>query len=191
MLFRQKFLEGIRRGAVTLAFRRWTKPTVKAGGTLLTPVGRLRIAAVEEIDAADITDADARKAGFENAGAVREELNQRSAGRVYRIRIKLAGPDPRISLRNKADFSPDDLENLRTRLARLDKASARGHWTLALLKLVARRPAVRAAELADEFGLPTARLKLDVRKLKNLGLTESLSTGYRISPRGRALLDHL
>jgi ribosomal protein S19E (S16A) len=28
-----------------------------------------------------------------------------------------------------------------------------------------------------------------VRKLKELGLTESLEVGYRLSPRGRALLD--
>jgi hypothetical protein len=30
-----------------------------------------------------------------------------------------------------------------------------------------------------------------VRKLKALGLTESLDVGYRISPRGQALLDAL
>jgi hypothetical protein len=32
---------------------------------------------------------------------------------------------------------------------------------------------------------------LNVRKLKHLGLTESLGTGYRLSPRGEALLDSL
>jgi hypothetical protein len=31
----------------------------------------------------------------------------------------------------------------------------------------------------------------DVRKLKELGLTESLEVGYRLSPRGRALLARL
>jgi hypothetical protein len=30
--------------------------------------------------------------------------------------------------------------------------------------------------------------KLDVRKLKELGLTESLPVGYRLSPRGEFLL---
>jgi hypothetical protein len=30
--------------------------------------------------------------------------------------------------------------------------------------------------------------KADVRKLKELGLTESLEVGYRLSPRGRAVL---
>jgi hypothetical protein len=34
-----------------------------------------------------------------------------------------------------------------------------------------------------------APFKLDVRKLKRLGLTESLEVGYRLSPRGRAFID--
>jgi hypothetical protein len=33
--------------------------------------------------------------------------------------------------------------------------------------------------------------KLDVRKLKELGLTESLKIGYRLSPRGIAVLERL
>jgi ribosomal protein S19E (S16A) len=33
--------------------------------------------------------------------------------------------------------------------------------------------------------------KRRVRQLKELGLTESLEVGYRLSPRGRAVLDGL
>jgi len=40
-------------------------------------------------------------------------------------------------------------------------------------------------------GLEKEAFKLNVRKLKNLGLTESLGTGYRISPRGRSVLERL
>ena len=47
MLFRQHVLAEIASGDVTLAFRRWTKPTVKAGGTLRTAVGVLAIDAVD------------------------------------------------------------------------------------------------------------------------------------------------
>ncbi len=36
MLFRMRFLDGIRKGDVTLAFRRWRRPSVREGGTLLT-----------------------------------------------------------------------------------------------------------------------------------------------------------
>ncbi len=57
-----------------------------------------------------------------------------------------------------------------------------------MLRTIHDRPGVRAADLAVDFGRERAAFKLDVRKLKELGLTESLSTGYRLSPRGRALL---
>jgi predicted transcriptional regulator len=55
-----------------------------------------------------------------------------------------------------------------------------------VLGLIAERPATRAPDLAASLGRETAPFKADVRKLKELGLTESLEVGYRLSPRGRA-----
>ncbi len=63
-----------------------------------------------------------------------------------------------------------------------------GPWTIATLRLIGDRPGVRAAELAAAAGRERLPFKADVRKLKELGLTESLEVGYRLSPRGRALL---
>jgi hypothetical protein len=77
---------------------------------------------------------------------------------------------------------------LRLRLARLDRASSHGSWTTEVLRAIAERPGVRAADLAASFGRETQPFKLDVRKLKNLGLTLSLEVGYRVSPRGEAYL---
>ena len=48
---------------------------------------------------------------------------------------------------------------------------------------------MRAPDLAASLGRETLPFKRDVRKLKELGLTESLEVGYRLSPRGRAYLD--
>jgi DNA-binding Lrp family transcriptional regulator len=45
-----------------------------------------------------------------------------------------------------------------------------------------------AGELAEQLGFEKPWLKLQIRKLKELGLTESLSPGYRLSPRGHRLL---
>jgi hypothetical protein len=59
-----------------------------------------------------------------------------------------------------------------------------------VLRAVAENPGVPAADLAANFGRDRDAFKLDVRKLKELGLTESLRPGYRISPRGTALLAH-
>jgi hypothetical protein len=55
--------------------------------------------------------------------------------------------------------------------------------------LIGERPEVRAGDLADALGREKPAFKLDVRKLKALGLTESLPVGYRLAPRGRALLE--
>ena len=57
-----------------------------------------------------------------------------------------------------------------------------------MLETIAAQPATRAADLAAQFGRETLPFKTDVRKLKNLGLTESLEVGYRLSPRGAAYL---
>jgi hypothetical protein len=57
-----------------------------------------------------------------------------------------------------------------------------------VLRLIADRPGTRAADLAAELGREKLPFKAEVRKLKELGLTESLQVGYRLSPRGRAYL---
>jgi hypothetical protein len=63
-----------------------------------------------------------------------------------------------------------------------------GPWTISVLRLIAWLPEHRAAELAAQSSVEKEWLKLNIRKLKNLGLTESLTVGYRLSPRGAALL---
>jgi hypothetical protein len=187
MLFDRRALRGIASGEVTVAFRRWLRPTVKAGGTLRTRVGVLAIESVEPIEPAQITDADARRAGYLDRAAVLSSL--RPEGRLYRVTFRLAGPDPRVALRRRAELSPAERVGLDRRLARLDAASRHGPWTSEVLRLIASRPETRAAELAADLGREKAPFKADVRKLKELGLTESLDVGYRLSPRGRAYLE--
>ena len=191
MLFKRAFLDGIASGEITVAFRRWTRPTVRAGGTLKTAVGLLAIDSVERVSAEAITETEARRAGYSSLGALMAELDSRNEGEIYRIELRLAGPDPRIALRERADLSGEELAALRKRLARLDGASPVGPWTLAVLRLIERNPGVRAGDLAPQVGQERAPFKVNVRKLKALGLTESLETGYRLSPRGRALLDSI
>ncbi len=191
MLFKERFWPGIADGSVTLAFRRWKRPTVRAGGTLQSPVGLLAIDSVDSIDDSAISEADARRAGFESRDDLLKELGQRQ-GDLYRIAFHVAGPDPRLALRERDTLSEDDLADVSARLARLDAASSDGPWTAAVLRLIGESAGTRAADLAAQLGGPDlARFKSRVRRLKNLGLTESLDVGYRISPRGRAFLDHL
>jgi hypothetical protein len=107
------------------------------------------------------------------------------------VRVRFAGTDPRIALRNTDDLSDADVAELTTRLDRLDRASTHGPWTRQMLRMIAEQPHVRAPDLAASVGRQTAPFKNDVRKLKALGLTISHSPGYELSPRGWALLDRL
>jgi hypothetical protein len=186
MLFTQDDLRRVAAGEITLALRRWRRPTVKAGGALRTRVGVLAIESVDEIEPEQVTDADARRAGRPDRAALLASL--RGEGRLYRIGFHLAGPDPRIALRERADLSAEERADLDRRLGRLDAASRHGPWTVHVLRTIAERPATRAADLAAQLGREKAPFKADVRKLKELGLTESLEVGYRLSPRGRAYL---
>jgi hypothetical protein len=190
MLFKSRFHDGLASGRITVAFRRWRRPTVREGGTLLTPAGLLAIGAVDMVTETEITERDARRAGFASRIELLDELGTRE-GTLYRITFHRLGEDPRIALRRDTRLDDVHIADLSARLARLDGASPRGPWTRDVLKLIAARPAVRAGDLAATLGRDTRTFKLDVRKLKALGLTESLEVGYRLSPRGRAVLDRL
>jgi hypothetical protein len=188
MLIRPVDLARICDGAIDLAFRRWPRPRVLPGTKMRTSVGLIEVTSVDRVD--DITASDATR-----AGASREQLLALMAAKapqpIWRVGLRFAGADPRIALRSKARLSAAERVELATRLDRLDRASPTGAWTRQVLELVAANPARRAPDLAAMLGRETQPFKCDVRKLKELGLTESLEVGYRISPRGRALLRFL
>jgi hypothetical protein len=191
MLFEQRLWAGLADGTVTVTFRRWRRPRARAGGRHRTPAGVLAVDAVTVVDPAAITEDDARAAGFGSLAELRRQLDRHGDGPVYRVDFHHAGADPREALRQAGDLSAGELAQLRSRLARLDLAARNGPWTAATLRLIGERPQVRAADLAAAAGRDRLAFKADVRKLKELGLTESLEVGYRLSPRGRALLEGL
>jgi hypothetical protein len=187
VLLKQAVLAGIRDGCIHLAFRRWAKPTVKAGTELHTGIGLVGITAVETTSLAGITTAAARDAGYASRAALLAELGQRD-GTLYRIQMTYFGADPRLALRSTDKLSAAELADLLARLARLDRSAP---WTEAYPELVAAHPARRGADLAVLVGLETLAFKTRMRKLKALGLTESLETGYRLAPRGKPALPAL
>ena len=188
MLFRQAALDGIREGRITLAFRRWLRPTVRTGGTLMLPIGQIQIVDVKQITEDDVTEADARHAGHATRQALLDDLASRTEGALYRIELGPLGADPRIALRAQDSLSDDEVIKLKAKLAKLDANAAGGSWTWRVLELIRDQPAVRAGDICKVVGMERLPFKANVRKLKALGLTESLEIGYRLSPRGVALL---
>ncbi|SNY55466.1 hypothetical protein [Paractinoplanes atraurantiacus] len=190
MQMRPAELAAIRAGDIDLAFRRWERPRVKPGTRMRTAVGLVEITSVDRVPVRTLTAADARRAGAASLTALRQGLDRLHADRpVYRIGLKYAGADPRQALREAV---PDaaETETIAAWLDRLDRASPTGPWTRATLLLIDELPATRAPELAERMGRDTPSFKQNVRKLKERGLTESLDIGYRLSPRGAAVLDH-
>jgi hypothetical protein len=175
-------------GAITVQFRRWAIARVLAGRTYRTNAGRIDITSIRPVT--KVTKIDARRAGRPSAEQLLAELPGDPAHPLWRIEFALAtDADPRAAL--AADDGLDDAAaaELTMRLDRLDKASSHGPWTRQYLATIAERPGVRAPDLAASYGRETAPFKIDVRKLKNLGLTHSLAVGYELSPRGRAFLE--
>jgi hypothetical protein len=190
VLFEQRFRAGIAAGSVTVTFRRWRRSQVVAGRSYRTAGGIVDVASVTVVDPGSITDADAVRSGYGDAGALVADLRGDTALPLYRIEFQRSGrPDPRAELAADADLHDADIEEIDRRLDRLDQASRRGPWTRVTLRLIAARPATRAGDLSAELGRERDEFKIDVRKLKNLGLTESLEVGYRLSARGSAYLD--
>ena len=186
MLLRHDTLEKIRSGRVTLVFRRWERARVRAGTRLRTMIGVIQVSSVTAVP--DVTEADARPAGYDTAAALRADIPGEATNPLFRIEVGYAGPDPRIALRERSP-TPTELAEMTAALDRMDKTSPRGPWTRTVLGLIANRPAIRAGDLFGDAGYSDMKtFKRDVRRLKELGLTESLEVGYRLSPRGRAYL---
>lgn len=199
MQFRQHDREAIASGKVTTTFRRWRSPQARVGGQYRLGEIVIEVTAVDQINPAEISVADARSAGHESPEAVLESIqrNQRKSGDphapLYRVSFRCLGEqtDPRSVLAADAEIDSTQAAEIGERLAKMDARSRHGPWTRATLEAIALSPGRRAAELAAEQGRETPRFKTDVRKLKALGLTISLEVGYELSPRGRVVLDAL
>ena len=189
MLIEKRLHAGIRDGTVTVMFRRWRRRQVTPGNVYRTAAGRVIVESVNEVSPDRIRLADALAAGYRTVAEAVADLRGDESDPVYLLRLRYVDePDPREQLAHDTDLSTSDVEEITRRLARMDRSSTRGPWTEETLDIIGRRPAVRAGDLADELGRDMLPFKVDVRKLKNLGLTLSLEKGYRLSPRGEAYL---
>lgn len=189
MMIRPAELAAIKSGEIDLAFRRWDRARVRPGTRMRTAVGLIEVTAVEQVTVSALRAPQARRAGAASLAALKQALAHHEERPVFQVTLQYAGADPRETLREQV---PDaaEIETILAALDRLDRASPHGPWTRASLELIDAHPEVRAPELAARLGRETQSWKTDVRKLKEKGLTESLAIGYRLSPRGEAVLDH-
>jgi hypothetical protein len=188
MLFKQKHLEGIKEGNISLAFRKWKKLQVNAGSLVKTSVGVIRIISTEKIDIAAITDADAQKAGFLSAQSLIQLLEGQKEGEIYRIEVAFDSENPAAEPGAEVTMDEEELQTLKDALDNLDKYSKIGKWTTKTLVAIQENPRMKAADLAIKAKKEKEWLKLNIRKLKALGLTISHEPGYTLTPKGEAYL---
>lgn len=192
LLFQKRFQAGIVDGAVRLTFRLWDKPHVKVGGRYrVHPIGVVEVDAVSQVRLADITEADARAGGFVDRAELLAYLKPvakkplRATTRVFRVAFHHGGDGDRVTIALDENLSAEDVAAIDARLTKWD---ARHPWTKQTFALIQKHPRVAASRLAAKVGRETQPFKIDVRKLKKLGLTQSFEVGYELSPRGKRYL---
>lgn len=188
MLFKEVHLKGIKAGTINLAFRKWKKASIKKGGLLKTSVGLVKIINITPVEENEISEADSIKAGFKNRELLLKSLRQTGTGTLYKIKISYHAEDPRIALREQTVMTDEKFSALKNKLERLDKYSKQGDWTMKILFIIKDHPNKKAAELALLTGYEKEWLKLNIRKLKNEGLTISHTIGYELSPLGKIFI---
>jgi hypothetical protein len=91
MLIKRDVLDAIKRGEITVQFRRWKRATVRPGGTLKTKVGILSIGRMDPITVEAVTEEDCRKAGFADKAAFLAWLDTMKPGELCRIEVGYLG----------------------------------------------------------------------------------------------------
>ncbi len=188
MLFTAEAWPGLADGSITLTFRTWTNPQARLGGRYRVAGMLLEATDVCQVRAGDVTDVDAVRAGASDAAALLARMKVTDPEQlVWRVQLRYLGADDRTVRRGDDALDPAQIDELKTRLDRMDRRSGTP-WTRQTLRLIERYPGIVSTALARQVDRERASFKTDVRKLKELGLTESLEVGYRLSPRGEAVL---
>lgn len=185
VLLDKRELAGIEAGTITVVFRHWRAPRIRVGTRMRTPVGLVEITGLTRTSPEAVPENEANAAGFADLDEFHGWLDDRP-GDLYRIGLQWAGADARVALRDDDDLGEAEIAEMRRRLARMDRR-ADSPWTRQTLRLIEANPGVVSTDLAASMGLERQYLKRRVRRLKEVGLTESLGIGYLISPRGQAL----
>ena len=177
MQFTRRNSDEIRAGDVTVSFRNWKRPHVKVGGVYrLRPTGAVKVTRLSSVRLSEISPDDAARAGFASVDALAAFLGLPRTAEVTRVEFALTDD----AVTPPPSLTPAEVQ---ARLAATDRRSA-APWTARALALIEAHPARRAGDLAPAMGWDVPKFKANVRKLKALGLTQSLEVGYRLTDLG-------
>src|SRR5688572_1478263 len=119
LLFQKRFHEGLVGGSITVTFRRWEKPHVRAGGRYRChPIGVLEVDKIEKVRIADITARDAKRSGFESREALLEYIASGPGGAIdeetelFRVELHHGGDGDRVEIALVEDLSAEEVETI-------------------------------------------------------------------------------
>ncbi len=188
MMFKQQFHEGIADGTITRTIRCWKRLQVKEGGYYkIYPVGSLEVISIQTCTLDELSIEDAMRSGFADRDELIEILEPAPDRLLYRIDFNFVGHRKKLEV-NRDAATGRELIKLQSALELRDKNSKVGPWTRDTIIAICKNPGLSSTKLALMLGREKAALKQDVRKLKKLGLTISLETGYELSERGKSWL---
>lgn len=184
MLLSQKTLDAIVSGEIDRVYRRWKRPAVVEGTRQRTSHGLVEVVGLRQVDESEI---EPGAAGHQTAEEVLDDIRPSEPGReLYEVRIRWAGEGNRLALRESIELDDAAWKAIDDVVSGIGRRG--GPTGFDLLQVITANPATLAKELADEIGVERDVLKRRIRQLKEVGLTESLRVGYRLSPRGKAYL---
>lgn len=194
VLFRSEQQRRVEAGEIGVTYRAWQSPRVRVGERYRVGAGSILVDACEPVAAASISNEDARAAGYVSREAlIKAAAYRRPEGLAYpEVLYRVAFRYDAVPAREGPDtetLSDEDAAALTAKLNAMDARSSHGPWTWDTLREIGANPGLVSTFLAENLNRERFELKADIRKLKALGLTISLLSGYELSPRGQALLD--
>lgn len=187
MQFTKPFKQRIAAGEITLSLRQWKSPQAKVGGQYnIVPFGAIEVTSVTTTTLTEVSNDDIAACGFDSIDALSTFLNKpdRKQDSLYRVEFRYLGSQ-RVNQPDRTQLAGQELQQLHNKLERMDRGTV---WTHKAMQLIDQHPGTRAGDLAPLLNLETPLFKRQIRKLKALGLTESLEVGYRLTGRGRQIL---
>ena len=165
--------------------RIWHRPRVKLHGRYRLGGGAIIVDRIDEVEFDALTPALARRCGFASLVDLLKTAKHGAGERVFVIEFHYV---PTSDIDSRAEVGgAADIDEIIRKLDAMDRRRSKP-WTRQILRLIAKHPGVRAADLASALHRERLEFKADLRKLKALGLTLSLEVGYRISELGKAVL---
>ena len=110
MLLSQKTLDAIAKGEIDRVYRRWKRPAVVEGTLQRTSHGLVEVIGVRQVDDGEI---EPKAAGYDTTEEVVAGIRPPEPGRnLYEVRVRWAGEDPRLTLRETTELDEAEMESM-------------------------------------------------------------------------------